>query len=213
MNYYLTGPDGSGKTTYLKEIEALLQNRGEQPKHIWIRSPKIFSKPLMAYCRLVGLTKYQYIDGCRYGSHDFYKSKFVSCIFPVLQLLDFKIELLKLRARIDNSSKFILFDRYALDTLADLMVDTHRLDLHKKWIGKRFLKLINEEYHTIILKVDEKNIKSRKLDTRYDPNTALKNKVYSILAHDLELLEICNNRNMDIVMQDIIKGFKLNERF
>jgi thymidylate kinase len=211
LSYYLTGPDGSGKTTYLQEIESSLKKRGEKTNHIWIRSPKILSKPLMLYCRIVGLTKYKYIDSIKYGGHQFYRSRFVSFIFPILQLIDFKIRLLTYKNQI-RVNDIVLFDRFALDTLADLMVDTHRFDLHKKWIGKQFLKMLDEKIKIILLKVDEEIIKKRKLDTKYDDNTAIKNRVYSILARDLGLLEICNDREIGIVKKEIFKELKLHER-
>ncbi len=210
LAYYITGPDGSGKTTYLKEIETLLKEHGQNPSYIWLRSPKILSKPLMAYCRLVGLTKYKYIDEVKYGEHQFYRSKFVSFLFPILQLIDFKIKLFTYKNQFRNND-IILYDRFALDTLADLMVDTHRFDMHKKWVGRQFINILDNEIITILLKVDEDIIKIRKLDTKHDSNTAIKNKVYSILAQDLGLLEICNNREMEIVKKDIINGFDLNE--
>ena len=208
MNYYLTGPDGSGKTTYLKEIEDLLNKREEQTQHIWIRSPKIFSKPLMAYCRLVSLTKYQYIDGIRYGGHEFYRSKLVSWLFPILQLVDFKIKWFFKKRKINNN-QIVLFDRFVLDTLADLMVDTHRFDLHKKWVGKKFLSLLNNNIKIVVLKVTTERIKTRKLDTKYDPHTETKNKVYSILATDLNLQEVNNDRKIDEVKEIIINEFNL----
>ncbi|MCA9750047.1 MAG: hypothetical protein KC414_13140, partial [Romboutsia sp.] len=90
--YYLLGADGSGKTTFLKEVETALNNKGLRTNHVWIRSPKILSRPLMAYCRLVGLTKYKVINEIKYGKHEFYKSSFVSWLFPILQLFDFKIK-------------------------------------------------------------------------------------------------------------------------
>jgi thymidylate kinase len=208
VKYYITGPDGSGKTTFLKEIEKLLTARGENPLHIWLRSPKIFSKPLMAYCRLVGLTKYEYIDGIKYGSHQFYRSKFVSWLFPFLQLVDFKIKWNAVKKKI-AAKQTVLLDRFALDTLADLMIDTHRFELHKTWLGKQFLKYLDKQVKIIVLKVDGNLIKARKQDTKYDPNTDLKNEVYSILAKDLKLLEISNNRSIEQVKKDIIKGFGL----
>lgn len=201
---YIAGPDGIGKTTYLEHIESCIVNNST--KHIWIRSPKIISKPLMAFCRLVGLTKYKTIDGIKYGIHLFYKSSFVSWLFPILQLIDFKIKW-KLEKRKIKSGEVVLFDRFNIDTLADLMVDTHKMDLHKSWIGKKFIKMLPQNANIVILQVDEDTIRNRKKDTLHDENLGLKIKVYDILSRDLNLKIIDNNRDFSIVKEEILNHF------
>ena len=209
--YYITGSDGSGKSTFLKDIEKHFQDKGKNTKHIWLRSPKILSKPLMAYCRVVGLTEYKTIDGIRYGGHEFYKSKFVSWLFPILQLIDFKI-LLTLKRKKINNSEIVLFDRFALDTLADLMVDTHRFDLHKTGIGRAFINIIPDKCKIIVLEATEDIIRKRKRDTLHDPHLSNKIKVYLILASDLSLTKINNNRNQSEVRLEIFEELGLDER-
>tara|TARA_Y100001958_G_C21052138_1_gene417908 strand:- start:164 stop:796 length:633 start_codon:yes stop_codon:yes gene_type:complete len=204
---YLAGPDGVGKTMYLNYIERTILEKKTQ--RIWIRSPKILSKPLMLFCRLIGLTRYKLINNVRYGVHDFHKSPFVSFLFPFIQLIDFKIKwfLEKRRICVDD---VILFDRFNLDTLADLMVDTHKMKLHKSWVGKQFIKMLPENSNVLILKVNENNIRERKKDTLYDENLALKIKVYEILSKDLGVKTIDNNRDINIVKKEIINHI-LNE--
>lgn len=211
MIIYLTGPDGSGKTTYLEEIQRHFNEKGNQANYVWLRSPKILSKPLMAYCRLAGLTRYKNIDGIRYGGHEFYRSKFVSWLFPVLQLIDFKIKLLFKQKEI-NKDNIVLLDRFALDTLADLMVDTHRFDLHKTGIGRAFINTIPDKCKIIVLEATEDIIRKRKRDTLHDPHLSDKIKVYSILASDLNLTKINNNRNQSEVRLEIFEELGLNER-
>ena len=204
--YYIAGSDGSGKTTFLSEIESILINKGKKTKHIWIRSPKILSKPLMAYCRLVGLTKYKTIDGIRYGKHLFYKSAFISKIFPVIQLIDFKIKWFFEKIKLGNDD-VLFFDRFNLDTLADLMVDTHNMELHKTWIGKEFLKLTPNNSKIIVLYVDEEITRKRKRDTLYDDQLSYKIKVYKKLSSDLKIKLIDNNKNFNITKEEIIDYF------
>lgn len=211
MIIYLTGPDGSGKTTYLEEIQRHFNEKGNRANYVWLRSPKILSKPLMAYCRLAGLTRYKNIDGIRYGGHKFYRSKFVSWLFPVLQLIDFKIKLLFKQKEI-NKDNIVLLDRFALDTLADLMVDTHRFDLHKTDIGRAFINTIPDKCKIIVLEATEDIIRKRKRDTLHDPHLSDKIKVYSILASDLNLTKINNNRNQSEVRLEIFEELGLNER-
>ncbi len=200
--FYIAGPDGIGKTTYIKSIEKDLNSNNKSTHHIWIRSPKILSKPLMAICRLVGLTTYKTINGIKYGQHHFYKSKFVSWLFPKLQLIDFKIKWNAQKKSIQKDD-VILFDRFSLDTLADLMVSTQNYNLHKSKVGKAFINLLPDNLKLIILEVEEDVIRKRKLDTLYDKNLAAKIKVYKILSNDLNLKVIDNNRDIKSVKKEI----------
>ena len=208
MNIYLTGADGSGKSTLLNAIKIELQNGGIETTTVWLRSPKIFSKPLMAYCRLKGYTKYYMKDGVKYGYHNFSSSKAVSFLFPFLQYIDFRIALL-LKKRPQG---IILYDRFVLDTLADLMVSTRRLDLHKTWIGRRFLCLMPPSTKVFIIMVDELIIRQRKLDTLHDPNLSLKINIYGILAKDLNFEVLNNNGEFESTLTILKEYFVNNER-
>jgi len=207
--YYITGPDGCGKTTILELLKKEYQAKSIEPLYIWLRSPKIVSKPLMLFCRIIGLTKYKNINGVRYGSHEFYRSKFISWLFPILQLVDFKIKWAFLKKKIIGQ-KIVLFDRFSLDTLADIMADTYRFDLHKTKLGKKFLKIIPVNTKTIVLEVDESLIRNRKEDTRFDPKLQTKIKVYNILAKDLKLKVINNNKPLINVKTELFKYLRLD---
>jgi thymidylate kinase len=202
--YYIAGSDGSGKTSLLIDLEKKISTKTNKTVHIWIRSPKIFSKPLMGYCRLMGLTKYTTIDGVKYCNRELYKSKFVSYTFPILQLIDFKIKWYFERKKINNND-LVLLDRFSLDTLADLMIDTKRMDLHKSWIGKQFLKAIPKNTKIIILKVDEEVIRKRKIDTLHDVMLKDKVDIYQLLSKDLKIKVIENNNDYNTALN---KAFK-----
>jgi len=204
--FYIAGPDGSGKTSYLTEFEQKLVQKGFSTKHIWIRSPKILSKPLMGYCRLVGLTKYSTINGIKYCRRQHYKSALVSWLFPILQLIDFKIKWFFEKKRL-NKGSILLFDRFNLDTMADLMVDTKKYNLHKTWVGKQFLKMTPENIKIIFLKVNENTIRSRKSDTLHDEHLQEKIEVFKILSEDLKIKVIDNNRDFNLVKQEIFNFF------
>lgn len=207
--YYISGADGSGKTTHIKYLREYFEGKGYKISCLWIRSPKIFSKPLMALCRIVGLTKYFYKDGLRYGRHEFYRSKAVSWLFPILQLIDFKIMWFIYQNK-NKQEQILLLDRFSLDTLVDLIVDTHRFKLHKTWIGRKFINTIPSNTKIIILKVNESLIRNRKKDTRYDSQLSNKLKIYTTLANDLNIKIIDNNRNLEIVRREISNHFQLN---
>ena len=209
---YNTGPDGSGKTTFLEAVEKELKFRNKKTLQVWIRSPKILSKPLMVYCRLVGLTKYKVIDGVKYGKHEFYRSTFVSWLFPILQLADFKIKWSFHAGNNRKADEVVLLDRFSLDTLADLMVDTDRLDLHKTKIGKAFIKLIPKDAKLVIPLVTQETIRSRKKDTLYDEHLLKKIEVYKILSTDLNIKTIDNDKSYEVARNELFKYLNLNER-
>ena len=211
MTFYITGSDGSGKTTILNDVEKKLLAQSKKTKHVWIRSPKIISKPLMVYCRLVGLTTYKTIDGVKYGKHEFYRSPFVSWLFPMLQLVDFKIKWFFEKRKV-KSNEILLFDRFSLDTLADLMVDTKRLDLHKTNIGRAFIDLIPKNTKILIPIVDENTIRDRKKDTLHDEHLADKINTYTILSKDLVIKTIDNNRDYKEVKKDVLNYLEIYER-
>ena len=201
--YYLTGPDGSGKTSYLEEIKQFLTLHNVEYKHIWIRSPKITTKPLMLFCRIAGLTKYEVIDGVKYGKHEFYRSKFVSWLYPILQYIDFSIKWKLEKSKIKNSD-VLLFDRHAIDTLVDVMVDTNKMDLYERPLGKSFLNHIPQKTFIIVMDVDEAIIRKRKLDTLHDENLFQKIKAYKLVSASLNLKVIDNNRPYEEVRNDIL---------
>jgi thymidylate kinase len=206
--FYLTGPDGCGKTSFINEIERELSNSDICVATVWLRSPKILSKPLMALCRMIKLTTYETRNGIKYGDHQFHRSKIVSWLFPWLQLIDFKIKYFFIGKKMRHAD-IVLFDRFSIDTLADLMADTERFTLHKSFIGKSFINLIPSGTLTAFINVEEMIIRKRKSDTLYDPQLTKKLKIYNILANDLNLTVINNNGAFDEVKKEILTLFRL----
>lgn len=200
---YCCGADGSGKSTYLREIESELQKRGYKTTSIWIRSPKILSKPLMLYCHLTGLTKYRYIDGIKFGNHAFERSPLVRFLFPILQLCDFKIKWLAIRSRARDAD-YILMDRFVLDTLIDLMVSTKRFDLHKTWIGRAFLRMLPQGALLLCFDAEADLIRSRKADTKHDVNLDMKLNLYIQLSEFMGMTPITNNSSFEEVRGTVL---------
>jgi len=116
--------------------------------------------------------------------------------------MDFKIKWYLERRKI-HPEEVLLFDRFALDTLADLMVDTKRDNLINCKIGKKFISTIPLNTKIISLRVDEEIIRSRKVDTLYDEHLSLKIKAYRHISEELELIEVLNNQPIEVVKREI----------
>ena len=74
----ISGIDGCGKTSIIKELIKSLSKNGEESRYVWLRYNHYITKFLLAFCRLSGLTKYENVQGVRVGYHEFYRSKIIS---------------------------------------------------------------------------------------------------------------------------------------
>jgi len=121
----ISGIDGCGKTSILDEVRRKCELNGRKTKYIWLRYNHYLTKILLILCRLGGLTRYEYPDGVRVGYHDFYRSRVVSWLFIIFTYIDtlaVSVLLVYLPSLVNSS--VIVCDRWILDILVDLEVDT-----------------------------------------------------------------------------------------
>jgi hypothetical protein len=85
---YITGSDGTGKTTQAHLLLEYLKNSGVNVQHLWLRFPFFFSLPLLAYARIRGYSYYEEKDGYRQGYWEFYRSRILRTLFAWVLLLD-----------------------------------------------------------------------------------------------------------------------------
>jgi thymidylate kinase len=205
--YYIAGTDGSGKTAHLEYFVERLSEKSDRVRHVWLRSPKLITKPLLLLCRLVGLTKYKEIEGFRVGEHQFSRSRWIARIYPWLQYIDTCIfDLLKVKRPLRKGWTLVL-DRYVLDTLADVMIATPRFDLHRRMPGRLLLELLPQEAKTVVLDVTADTVKMRKKEAGVHPRLLDRISVYQRLAGDLNLKLVDNNCDFEAAAQEIRQSF------
>src|SRR3990170_7458202 len=136
---YLAGADGTGKTTHAMAIADELARRGAHVRYLWFRWPHVLSLPLLAYCRLRGLTRYHVVDGVRYGGWQFYRSRMVSGLFPWLWLVDTALASLATVYFPRWLGRIVVCDRFAYDALVDLMLAVNNERLLDSFVGRAFL--------------------------------------------------------------------------
>lgn len=121
----ISGIDGCGKTSIIEGVRRELEADGLPTRYVWLRYNHYLTKVLLAFCRAVGLTRYEYPDGVRVGYHDFYKSRLVSWLFVIFTYVDtllVSVVLVYLPALL--GSRALICDRYILDIMIDLEIDT-----------------------------------------------------------------------------------------
>lgn len=198
---YITGIDGSGKSTVSEHLAARLREAGYEVDILWLRFNHVISKPLLGLCRVLGLTRYEVRDGIRVGYHDFYRSKIVSWLFIFSQYLDaLRVRYLKLGPRLAGDGKVIILDRYVYDILIDVMTDTRINDLHRGRVGRAFKRLLPQGVVTILVNRDLERVLEVRPEGRVDDNFLRRYEFYKELAEDPSVNTIHNDSSLDSLL-------------
>ena len=139
---HLAGENGAGKTTQAKALLALLRCDGLPARHVWLRFPRFFCAPLLAYARLRGYSHRETVDGHEHGYWDFRRSWIMSVLFPWALLLDsWLAALVKIYLPLWRGY-VVVCDRFVIDILADLMVGLGDACWDERMPGRLFLALL-----------------------------------------------------------------------
>ncbi len=207
---YLTGADGSGKTFFAEKLIDELNKRDILTSHLWSRFNNIISKPLLGFCRLIGLNYYEKHNGVTVGYHDFEKSKVISWLFIFFQLVDtWLVTVFKVRPRTNKNNEILVCDRGAYDTLIDVMVDTKNTNLYKTSLGKAFLKLLPRPHEVIFLAREPEKIFESRPDVKFDKNFKLRYELYMACSKEFNWTIIDNNGMPEETLKAVLNKLTL----
>ena len=174
----LSGIDGSGKTTVIDGVRAELDKNNIENSYVWLRYNHYITKVLLVFCKLIGMTKYETHDGIRVGYHNFYKSKFISWLFICLTYIDtFIISWLLVRLPAIFTNKVIICDRWIIDILIDLEIDTH-INLRGGIVKKLFMSLVPDSAVYIVISRDYESVLKARDEHAYDRNFKTRYSLY-----------------------------------
>ena len=173
----ISGIDGCGKTSIIEGIQGELDAASQKTRYVWLRYNHYLTKILLVICRVTGLTRYEYPDGIRVGYHDFYKSKLVSWLFIILTYLDtLFVSILLVYLPLLVPSRTLICDRWVLDIMIDLEIDT-RIDFPAGgFLEKLFVSLMPENTRCFlimrekeeVLQCRPENIRDEKFSRRWE---------------------------------------------
>jgi thymidylate kinase len=201
----ITGIDGVGKTTHVNLIIEHLREKGIKCQYKWLRFHHLFSLPLLAFCRVAGYTRLSTLGNfqkCSY--HEFYKSRFVSAIYPWILFFDtFLFTTIKVYIPMFFGTS-IVCDRFVYDTLIDIAVATKDHEIYKKSVGKLFLKLIPKNARFVMLDLDKSTIFSRRSELKNDLTFGERYELYTEFSRLFDIT-IVYNGNINSI-DSTIKG-------
>lgn len=189
----------------VERLAKTLKERGHRVDVEWLRFNHVLSKPLLAFCRLAGLTQYEIKDGVRVGYHEFHRSRFVSWLFVYLQYLDaLRVRLFRIAPKIRQKNGVLILDRFVYDIMIDLMIDTGMEDLDSRWIGRAFLDLLPSGTVVLPLVRNRDALLKARPESALDRNHYRRLRLYNQLIARQVLRPLENNSSIDALMLQVL---------
>jgi len=185
----ISGPDGTGKSTITNALLDYYKQQNLKAETVWLRFNHYIAKFVNIVGRLLGKSYYEEYSWGKVGYHDYQGMIGYFYIFAVY--CDHLIFRYFIRTKyLDrNNMDVLIIDRYILDIMADLIVDTAKKDLVITLFSPFFYK---EQKHSevFILKCNEKIVMSRRKDIKDDKSYKAKVEAYDFLAKTLSIQEL-----------------------
>lgn len=203
---YFTGVDGSGKSTYVNMLIKEFERRGMKAKRVWLRFNYFFTKPVLLYCRLVGLTRRPVRGGRKISVHDFYRCPPIGKLVQYLHFLDTCIHyFFEVYLPLRFGRTYIFCDRFVCDLLADYMIENRDFHLPNKLIGKLLFRLLPRNALVLYFKVNKQEIIRRKPEVLFDDEDyAFKYDTYAVLEKYIKGDFLNNNGDVSTVFRQIM---------
>ena len=202
---YITGCDGTGKSTQARLLVEYLRSHAIKVNHLWLRFPFFFCLPFLAYARFNGLSWGAEKDGYKHGYWEFWRSPIMRYVFPWALLLDATLAAcwnIYLPLLMGTT---IVCERFSLDMLSDLIIACQDETLPFHFPGRLYPVLIPKLYRLIILEMDYSRIVERRPDLINDKMLDARLRTFQLLARIMNCPVISSNMPIDFVHQEILK--------
>jgi len=123
----ISGPDGSGKSTFAKILSRELRKRGYPVYYTWLRYPRLLSLLPLLISKLIGTTfKIKVEDVCRHTFHAYYRIPILGRLYELAIFVDYLVYKF-FKIFIPRFPGFVIVvDRGLLDILIDVYAETKR---------------------------------------------------------------------------------------
>jgi thymidylate kinase len=199
----ISGPDGTGKSTIIEATRQRLLSDKKDIEVVWLRFHHYFAKIVNTFGRIIRKSYREHYDWGEVGYHN-YKG-FIGIIYIISVYFDHYIFILFLKNKKLKKDKSYLVDRYILDVVADLIVDTK----NDKFVFFLFDKFIKEEllnFDVFILECDVNIVIARREDIKDDKKYIDKVNVYKIISDKYNITKLNTGKNsIDEIVQQIIQ--------
>lgn len=201
----ISGIDGSGKTTIIKNLKEELEKYGNSVDYIWMRYSHYTIKVMNALARIIGLSVKVHNEMGDIWEHRLYKKKWFCNLYVWCSYLDNKIAKRKVTKL---KSNYVICDRWINDILIDLGAEC-RFDniLESKWYYKFHSILPSNSYQFIIVREREAILDCR-LENQVNPDFPYRFSLYEKLSKKADVYVINNICTIKDCVQQILSIIK-----
>lgn len=186
-NIMLSGPDGTGKSTIANALILRLNDSNHELNHVWLRFNHYLAKFVNMVGRITGKSYYETYSWGKLGYHD-YKG-IVGIFYIIAVYLDHLIFNTFIRKRYLKQNKKYLIDRFIIDIIADLIIDTNRSRMVFFLFGSSLKKELKKA-HAFILICDKKIVIKRRRDILDDKRYDAKISAYHLIASRFDIITV-----------------------
>jgi thymidylate kinase len=205
----LCGLDGSGKTTQSTMLMDYFKKNQIKSKYVWLRAPERLTLPISLFFKSIGISKGLVTDsGKRKGVTDLSNHITLQKIWKFFLLLDLKfVSSYKIFSELKKND-ILIVDRYVIDTLVDLVIDTKDESVIDS-IGSKFLKLIPKNSKIFFLDVNPQV----SFDRNHEENLEIlefRRKLYLKISKICNMIVIDSSKSIDDIHNEILKNCNMN---
>lgn len=203
-----SGLDGSGKSTQAKLLEKFFQKHKISCNYIWMRSPNRLSIPLIILFKLLRISYSKKTkSGRMIGVTNLQKHKTFQKIWKKTLFSDLKfVDRYKIKPLI-HSCKVPILDRFIIDTLVDLAIDTNDESIIDE-LGEQFLSLLPKHSKLFFLDIEPQLSYERNLEESIIILERRK-KLYYEISKYVNLIMIDGNKSIEEIHEQILKECNL----
>lgn len=189
----ISGIDGSGKTTIIKELQDTLHRRGIKTHYIWMRYNHYFVKILNALARLLNLSVKKTYGEKKVWEHQYYKSPAFFKFYIFFAYVDNVLAACKVKIISRKKFHYVICDRWINDIIADIGSEFRREDLLKSHWYVMFQNILPKNTVQFVITRPDRDIIEARDDNKYDTNFMARLGFYKKLGSMGNAIEIDNS--------------------
>ena len=203
-----SGLDGSGKSTQAKLMESFFLKHKISCSYLWMRSPNLLTIPLIVIFKLLKISYSKKTkSGKMIGVTNLEKHKTFQKIWKKILFFDLKfVSRYKITSLI-HACKVPILDRFIIDTLVDLVIDTNDESIIDE-LGKQFFSLLPQNSKLFFLDITPQLSYERNLEESITV-LELRKKLYFEIAKHIDLILIDGNKSIKEIHDEIIRECNL----